>query len=74
MRTTLEHKMMRKAYNAMCFETNRQKTSQKYWKSIFGKMENFMQARAMKTWKINSNLRHENKLIVHQDRIIAEIS
>jgi hypothetical protein len=72
--TNLVHKRMRNAYNAICFETNRQKTSQKYWKRIFGKMENFMQARAMKTWLINANLRHENKLINHQDRIIDEIS
>lgn len=30
--------------------------------------------RAMKKWLMNANLRHENKLINYQDRIIDEIS
>ena len=74
MHNTLEHKRIKNTFNAICFETKRQKTSQKYWKRIFGKMENFMQARAMKTWLINANLRHMSKLSNHQDRITAEIS
>lgn len=42
MRTTLMHKRMRKAFNSICFFINRQKTSYKYWKRIFGKIENYM--------------------------------
>ena len=51
---------MRKVFNAICFETNRQKTSQKYWRRIFGKVDHFMKAKALKTWLMNANLRHEN--------------
>ena len=74
MRTTLEHKRMRKAYNSICFFINRQKTSQKYWKRIFGKIECYMQAKALKTWLSNANLRHENQLINYQDRVTDEIA
>lgn len=74
MRTTLEHKRLRKAYNSICFYINRQKTSQKYWKRIFGKVEGYMQAKALKTWLFNANLRHENQLINYQDRITDEIA
>jgi hypothetical protein len=74
MRQVLEHKTMRKTFNAICFYTNRQKTSHGYWIRIFTKVENFMKSRAIKKWNMNSNLRYENKLIHTQDRIISEIS
>lgn len=33
-----------------------------------------MQAKALKTWLSNANLRHENKLINYQDRVTDEIA
>ena len=33
-----------------------------------------MQAKALKTWLSNANMRHENQLINYQDRVTDEIA
>jgi hypothetical protein len=73
MANTLNLKLMRKVYNAMCFETNRQLTARKYWTKIFNKMDHFMKKRAVHIWNNGGHNKYSEDLIDTQDRITDEI-
>jgi len=70
---TLCLKLLRKTFNAMCFETRRQVTARKYWNKIFNKMDHFMKKRAMKMWSHGGHVKYSDDLINHQDTLIDEI-
>ena len=47
MKETLDKRTLRKHFNALCFYTNRQKRSKKYWLRILGRMDAYMKKRAI---------------------------
>lgn len=64
MKNTLDLKLLRKTFNAMCFETQRQLTARKYWSKIFNKMDHFMKKRGMHMWKHGGNVKYADDLII----------
>lgn len=73
MSNTLNLKLLRKVFNAMCFETKRQLTARKYWTKIFNKMDHFMKKRAVHIWNNGGHNKYSEDLIDTQDRITDEI-
>ena len=74
MRETLAKRTLRKHFNAMCFHTNRQVKSRKYWLRILGKMDGYMKKRAIQILNDATHMVQDEMLLGNQDSVTNQIA